>query len=224
MKKNEARISQLFDIDKTIAKDLLKKYEYPWEILENLGAFIQELGATLSKNEYNFIEPNIWIHKSVKIPNTVSLAGPLIVCEDAELRHCLYVRGKVIIGKKSVAGNSCELKNCLIFDEVQIPHYNYIGDSILGYKSHMGASSLTSNVKSDKTLVSIKFDDEISFTGLKKLGAMIGDYVEVGAGSVLNPGSVIGKNSNIYPLSSFRGTLSKNNIYKNKSEVVEKHD
>lgn len=222
MKKKEAKISQLFDIKNTIAKDLFEKYEYPWEILPKIGEFIKELGKELSPQEYTYIEPYIWIHKSVQIPSTASITGPLIICENAEIRHCCFIRGNVIIGKNSVAGNSCEFKNSILFDNVQAPHYNYVGDSILGYKSHMGASSLTSNVKSDKTLVSAKFEDEIVETGLKKFGAILGDNVEVGCGSVLNPGTIVGQESNIYPLSSVRGSVNSKSIYKAKDNIVKK--
>lgn len=222
MKQAEARISELFDLDKSIAKKLFLKFKYPWEVLPHIGDFIKDLGKTLSENEYQKIEEDIWIHKSVNLAPTVSISGPCIICENAEIRHCCFIRGNVIIGKGAVAGNSCEFKNSILFDKVQAPHYNYVGDSILGYKSHMGAASLTSNVKSDKSLVVAKFEDGNIETGLKKFGAILGDEVEVGCGSVLNPGSIIGKSSNIYPLSSLRGSINKNSIYKKAGEIVNK--
>lgn len=222
MKQAEARISELFDLDKSIAKKLFLKFKYPWEVLPHIGDFIKDLGKTLSENEYQKIEEDIWIHKSVNLAPTVSISGPCIICENAEIRHCCFIRGNVIIGRGAVAGNSCEFKNSILFDKVQAPHYNYVGDSILGYKSHMGAASLTSNVKSDKSLVVAKFEDGNIETGLKKFGAILGDEVEVGCGSVLNPGSIIGKSSNIYPLSSLRGSINKNSIYKKAGEIVNK--
>lgn len=223
MKKVEAKISELFDLEKTIAKSLFEKYEYPWEVLPHIGTFIKELGVCLDETLYKKLSDDIWVHNSVNIPITASIKGPCIICENAEIRHCCFIRGNVIIGKGAVAGNSCEFKNSILFDEVQTPHYNYIGDSILGYKSHMGASSLTSNVKSDKTLVVVKFDDEKVETGLKKFGAIVGDLVEVGCGSVLNPGTIIGKGTNIYPLSSVRSCVNKYSIYKKAGEIIEKN-
>ncbi len=213
----------LFDMEKTIAKELLLSKEYPFEILPEIGGFILSLQKTLSENEYDIIDENIYIHKSAKVAKSASITGPCIIDEGAEIRHCAFIRGNAIIGKGSVVGNSTELKNVIIFDSVQVPHYNYVGDSVLGYKSHMGAGSITSNVKSDKTLVEIKVGNEKIKTGLKKVGAMLGDYVEVGCGSVLNPGTVIGRNSNVYPLSSVRGYVAENSIYKNKGEIVEKY-
>lgn len=222
MKKLETKIAKLYTLSNTIAEEYLKKFKYPWEALEGLGKFIVELGNTLNPNEYRKIGNNVWIHNSVRIPPTVCLAGPLIICENAEIRHCAFFRGKVIVGAGAVIGNSCELKNSIIFNEAQIPHYNYIGDSITGYKSHLGASSLTSNLKSDKTNISIHCTDGDIETGLKKIGAMVGDNVEVGCGSVLNPGTVIGKDSNIYPLSSVRGCVDAKSIYKCQGEVIKK--
>ena len=223
MTKQEVRSSELFDLSKTIARELFEKHSYPWEVLAELESFISELGKKLDPNEYDKKGDDIWIHKTVKIAPTVSLKGPAIICEGAELRQSAFIRGSVIIGKKSIAGNSCEFKNSVLFDDVQTPHYNYVGDSILGYKSHMGASSLTSNVKSDKSLVKIHLGNEDLETGRKKVGAMLGDFVEVGCGSVLNPGTVIGKNSIIYPLSSVRGTVAADSIYKAKDDVVKKN-
>lgn len=223
MTKQEVRSSELFDLSKTIARELFEKHSYPWEVLAELESFILELGKKLDPNKYDKKGDDIWIHKTVKIAPTVSLKGPAIICEGAELRQSAFIRGSVIIGKKSIAGNSCEFKNSVLFDDVQTPHYNYVGDSILGYKSHMGASSLTSNVKSDKSLVKIHLGNEDLETGRKKVGAMLGDFVEVGCGSVLNPGTVIGKNSIIYPLSSVRGTVAADSIYKAKDDVVKKN-
>lgn len=216
------KISNLYDLNQTIASKLFDGATYPWEILPKINKFIIELGNTLDKNEYEEIEENIWIAKSAKVAKTAYIAGPVIIGKNAEIRHCAFIRGNAIIGENSVVGNSTELKNVILFNNVQVPHYNYVGDSILGYKSHMGAGSITSNVKSDKKLVIVKNGEEKIETGLKKFGAMIGDNVEVGCGSVLNPGTVIGKNSNIYPLSSVRGVVSENSIYKNKNEIVEK--
>ena len=220
MKKAELTIEKLYDLSHTIAEPLFKEYTYPWEVLPHIGEYIKKLGSTLSDEEYNHIDEYIWVHKSVTIPKTASLTGPLIICEGAEVRQCAFFRGNVIVGENAVAGNSCEFKNSILFDNVQTPHYNYVGDSILGYKSHMGASSLTSNVKSDKKLVVIHAEDGEIETGLKKVGAMLGDSVEVGCGSVLNPGAVIGKNSNIYPLSSVRGCVPCDSIFKAQDNIV----
>ena len=218
----DIKISNLYNLNETIASKLFENLTYPWEALPKIKDFILQLGNTLDKSEYENPEENIWIHKTAKVAKTASITGPAIICKNAEIRHCAFVRGNAIIGENSVVGNSTELKNVILFNNVQVPHYNYVGDSILGYKSHMGAGSITSNVKSDKKLVIVKNGKDKIETGLKKFGAMIGDNVEVGCGSVLNPGSVIGKNSNIYPLSSVRGVVRKNSIYKNKNEIVEK--
>ena len=218
----DCKVCNLYNLEETIAKDLLEGVTYPWEALPKISDFILELGRTLDENKYNKIGENIWIAKTAKVAPTAYITGPVIIGENAEIRHCAFIRGKVIVGNNAVVGNSTELKNVVLFNNVQVPHYNYVGDSILGYKAHMGAGSITSNVKSDKKLVVVKVKEEKIETGLKKFGAMIGDRVEVGCGSVLNPGTVIGKNSNIYPLSSVRGVVSKNSIYKNKNEIVEK--
>ncbi len=218
----ECKIEKLYNLKETIAKTLLEKYEYPWEVLPQISEFIIEIGKTLDKNIYENRGENIWIAKTANIAPTAYIKGPTIIGENAEIRHCAFIRGNAIIGNNAVVGNSTELKNVILFNNVQVPHYNYIGDSILGYKSHMGASSLTSNVKSDKKLVVVKNGKEQIETGLKKFGAMIGDNVEVGCGSVINPGSVIGKNTNIYPLSSVRGVIPENSIYKNQNEIVDK--
>lgn len=217
-----AKISNLYDLDQTIAKELFEGLTYPWEALARINDFIKELGPTLDPEKFEKRGENIWVAKSAKVAPTAFLNGPLIIDEEAEVRHCAFVRGSAIVGKGSVVGNSTELKNVVIFNSVQVPHYNYVGDSVLGYKSHMGAGSITSNVKSDKTLVAVKDGKEEIKTGLKKFGAMLGDYVEVGCNSVLNPGTVIGRHSNVYPLSSVRGVVPGNSIYKNRNEVVEK--
>ena len=222
MRREDAKIEVLFDLEKTMAGEYLKKFAYPWEVLKGLGELIVELGQSLPQEEYQRVGENIWIHKSVVIPPTVCLTGPMIVGEGSELRHCAYFRGNVLVGKNAVVGNSCEVKNSIIFDGAQTPHYNYIGDSIIGYKSHLGASSLTSNVKSDKALVKIHFEDGDVETGMKKVGAIVGDGTEVGCGSILNPGTIIGKNANIYPLSSVRGCVDANCIYKCQGEIVNK--
>lgn len=219
---NECKISNLYNLDETIAKKIFNGCEYPWEVLPKIKDFIIELGQTLSSEEYNKIGENIWIAKSATVAPTAYINGPTIIGKDAEIRHCAFIRGNAIVGEGCVVGNSTELKNVILFNKVQLPHYNYVGDSILGYSSHMGAGSITSNVKSDKKLVVVKDGTEKIETGLKKFGAMLGDNVEVGCGSVLNPGTVIGKNSNIYPLSSVRGVVAENSIYKKQGEIVNK--
>ena len=219
----DIKISNLFNLDETIAKNLLEKYEYPWEVLPHIEEFILELGKSLDKNEYEKIGDNVWIHKTAKVYKSAYIGENCIICEGAEVRHCAFIRKNAIIGKNTVVGNSTELKNVILFNNVQVPHYNYVGDSILGYKSHMGAGSITSNVKSDKKLVVIKNENQKIETGMKKVGAMLGDNVEIGCGSVLNPGTVIGRNTNVYPLSSVRGVVKANSIYKNQNEIVEKH-
>ncbi len=218
----KCKINNLYSLDETIAKDLLLKYTYPWEALAHIGEFILELGKKLPKDEYEEISENVWVHKTANVYKSAYIKGPAIICKDAEIRHCAFIRGNAIVGEGAVVGNSTELKNVILFNKVQVPHYNYVGDSILGYKSHMGAGSITSNVKSDKKLVVVKDGIDKIETGLKKFGAMIGDNVEVGCGSVLNPGTVVGKNTNIYPLSSVRGVIPENSIYKNKNEIVDK--
>lgn len=220
----ECRIENLYNLEQTIAKDIFEGVTYPWEVLPKIEEFIISLGKTLDKNEYEEKGENIWIAKSAKVAPTAYIAGPAIIGKNAEIRHCAFVRGKAIVGEGAVVGNSTELKNVILFNKVQVPHYNYVGDSILGYKSHMGAGSITSNVKSDKKLVIVKNGKEQIETGLKKFGAMLGDEVEVGCGSVLNPGTVVGKHTNIYPLSSVRGVVPEHSIYKNKNEIVEKID
>ena len=220
---NGVTIDELYDLKETIAAELFEGAEYPWEVLPKIHDFIMELGKRLPKEIFEEHGENIWIAKNVKIAPTACLNGPLIIDEDAEIRHCAFIRGNAIVGKGAVVGNSTELKNVVLFNKVQVPHYNYVGDSILGHKSHMGAGSITSNVKSDKTLVPVRGKAHCIETGLKKMGAMLGDYVEVGCNSVLNPGTVIGRNSNIYPTSMVRGVVPANSIYKNKTEIAEKH-
>ena len=220
----ECRIENLYNLEQTIAKDIFEGVTYPWEVLPKIEEFIISLGKTLDKNEYEEKGENIWIAKSAKVAPTAYIAGPAIIGKNAEIRHCAFIRGKAIVGEGAVVGNSTELKNVILFNKVQVPHYNYVGDSILGYKSHMGAGSITSNVKSDKKLVIVKNGKKQIETGLKKFGAMLGDEVEVGCGSVLNPGTVVGKHTNIYPLSSIRGVIPEHSIYKNKNEIVEKID
>lgn len=219
----QLKISELYsDLDQTMAKELLESRTYPWEVLPLISEFIVKLGSTLSEEEYEKRGENVWIAKSAKVAPTAYINGPAIIGKDAEVRHCAFIRGNALVGEGAVVGNSTELKNVILFNKVQVPHYNYVGDSILGYKSHMGAGSITSNVKSDKKLVVVKGASGNIETGLKKFGAMLGDEVEVGCGSVLNPGTVIGSYSNIYPLSSVRGVVPAKSIYKNKNEVVEK--
>ena len=217
------KTKSLYNLEFTLAAELLESCEYPFEALPKISNFILKLGSTLSSDEFDKIGDNIWISKSAKVAKTASINGPCIIDADAEIRHCAFIRGNAIVGKGAVVGNSTELKNVILFDKVQVPHYNYVVDSLLGYKSHMGAGSITSNVKSDKTLVVIKKGDERIETGLKKFGAMLGDEVEVGCGSVLNPGTIIGKSSQVYPLSSVRGVVAENSIYKRAGEVVEKY-
>ena len=216
------KISNLFDLNNTIAKELLERLEYPWEVFNTLEDFIMEIGPKLPKDKFEQKGDNIWIAKSAKVAPTASLNGPLIIDEDAEVRHCAFVRGNAIVGKGAVVGNSTELKCTLLFDKVQVPHYNYVGNSVLGFKSHMGAGSITSNLKSDKSLVTVNVDGEKVETGMKKFGAILGDCVEVGCNSVMNPGTVIGKNTNVYPLSMVRGYVPEGSIYKNKNEIVSK--
>ena len=218
----QCKVTNLYDLKETIAAELLESVEYPWEALKGISDFIRKIGPTLDTDIYEQKGEEIWVAKSAKVAPTAYLNGPLINDEDAEIRHCAFIRGSAIVGKGSVVGNSTELKNVIIFNSVQVPHYNYVGDSILGHKSHMGAGSITSNVKSDKTLVVVKDKNEKIKTGLKKIGAMLGDHVEVGCNSVLNPGTVIGRCSNIYPLSMVRGVVPANSIYKNKNEIVTK--
>lgn len=215
-------IENLYDLKETIAADLFTEAEYPWEVLPRIHDFILELGKRLPEEIYEKRGEDIWVARSAKVAPTACLNGPLIIDEEAEVRHCAFVRGNAIVGKGAVVGNSTELKNVVLFNKVQVPHYNYVGDSVLGFKSHMGAGSITSNVKSDKTLVVVKNGEEKIKTGLKKMGAMLGDHVEVGCNSVLNPGTVIGRNSNVYPTSCVRGVIPAGHIFKRPGEVVKK--
>lgn len=222
-----AKIANLYDLSQSIAGQYLAQFTYPWEALAGISDFIRKIGPTLDPEKFEKRGEDIWVAKSANVFPSAYLGGPLIIDEDAEIRHCAFIRGSAIVGKGSVVGNSTELKNVIIFNSVQVPHYNYVGDSILGYKSHMGAGSITSNVKSDKTLVVVKdcYDtkEEIE-TGLKKFGAMLGDNVEVGCNSVLNPGTVIGMGSNIYPVSRVRGVIPANSIFKEKDNIIKKNN
>ena len=216
------KIENMLTLEETIAKDLFEEATYPWEVLPNIGDFIVELGKTLPSDKFEQIGEDVWIAKSATVFPSAYIHGPAIIDEDAEVRHCAFIRGNAIVGKGAVVGNSTELKNVVLFNKVQVPHYNYVGDSILGFRSHMGAGSITSNFKSDKSLVKVHGEEEME-TGLKKFGAMLGDDVEVGCNSVLNPGTVVCKNSNIYPVSCVRGVVPADSIYKNKTEIIKKY-
>ena len=218
----DTRVDMLYTLEETIARDIFEGVTYPWEVLPKIGAFIIALGNTLPEEIYEKKGENIWIARSAKVNPSACINGPVIIDEEAEIRHCAFIRGNAIVGRGAVVGNSTELKNVILFNKVQVPHYNYVGDSILGYKAHMGAGSITSNVKSDKKLVVVKTPEGNIETGIKKFGAMLGDEVEVGCGTVLNPGSVVGSHTNIYPLSSVRGYVPAGSIYKRQGEVVEK--
>lgn len=219
---SQLTVAKLFDLSQTQAETLLNRFQYPWEALPHIKEFILALGPSLPKDEYEEIKENVWAAKSAVIFPTAYLNGPVIIGKSTEVRHGAFIRGSALVGDSAVVGNSTELKNVILFNNVQVPHYNYVGDSILGYRSHMGAGSITSNVKSDKTLVTVKYQGEKITTGLKKFGAILGDCVEVGCNSVLNPGSVICPNSNIYPLSMVRGVVPPKSIYKTASEIAEK--
>lgn len=219
----QLQISALYDLNETIAAKLFEGVKYPWEVLPKIGAFILELGATLSADEYEKVGDDIWIAKDAKVAKTASITGPAIIGKGAEIRHCAFIRGKAIVGEGAVVGNSTELKNVVLFNKVQVPHYNYIGDSVLGFKAHFGAGSITSNIKSDRSPVTIATKDKKMETNLIKMGAMVGDRVEIGCNSVLNPGTVIGKDSNVYPLSMVRGFVAEQSIYKKQGEIVEKN-
>ena len=217
-------IQDLYDLNETIAAELFDGLTYPWEALPKIGEFIKKLGAALDPEEYDKVGEDVWIAKSANVFPSAYIHGPAIIGKEAEVRHCAFIRGNALVGEGAVVGNSTELKNVVLFNKVQVPHYNYVGDSILGYKAHMGAGSITSNVKSDKTLVVVKDGEEQIATGLKKFGAMLGDHVEVGCNSVLNPGTVIGRNTNVYPLSMVRGVIPADSIYKKQGEVVTKEE
>lgn len=216
------QVQNLYDINQTIAADLFKEGLYPWEILPKISSFILELGKRLPEEDYNQMGEDIWIAKDAKVTASANINGPAIIGKNAEIRHCAFIRGNAIVGEGAVVGNSTELKNVILFNKVQVPHYNYVGDSILGYMAHMGAGSITSNVKSDKSLVTICHNGEKISTMLKKVGAMLGDYVEIGCNSVLNPGTVIGRNSQVYPLSMVRGFVPENSIFKKQDNIVTK--
>ena len=218
------RTKDLFDLSHTLAGEYLAKYEYPWQSLSGIKGLIISLGKSLDMNEYLIHGENIFIHKTAVVSPAAYIGSPCIIGRNAEIRHCAFIRGSALIGENCVVGNSTEIKNSILFDGVQVPHYNYVGDSILGYKSHMGAGSVTSNIKSDKTLIVVRSDEESIETGLIKMGAMLGDLVEVGCNSVLNPGTMVGRESNIYPLSSVRGVVPSHSIWKTGGVVVKKHD
>ncbi|WP_295152292.1 UDP-N-acetylglucosamine pyrophosphorylase [uncultured Ruminococcus sp.] len=218
------KIKDLYDLDHTLAADHLKKFEYPWEALAGISDFIYELGKTLDPNEYEQRGEGVWVHKTAKVFPTAYLGAPCIIGANTEVRHCAFIRGSALVGEDCVVGNSVELKNVILFDHVQTPHYNYVGDSILGYFSHMGAGSITSNVKSDKKNVIVRDGSEKVETGIKKFGAMLGDHVEVGCNAVCNPGTVIGRNSNVYPTSCVRGVVPENSIWKDNGEIIHKED
>lgn len=214
------KISDLYDLQHTAAKAYLEQYEYPWQALKGIKEFVTGLISTLDPEAYHEAAPDVWVHNSVSIAPTASLNGPAVIMEGTEVRPGAFIRGSVLVGKNCVVGNSTELKNVILFDNVQVPHYNYVGDSILGYRSHMGAGSITSNVKSDKTLVVVRDGEEKMETGLKKMGAMLGDYVEVGCNSVLNPGTIIGRHASVYPVSCVRGTIPANHIFKDAEHIL----
>ena len=217
------KISDMYSLEHSLAGEYLSQFVYPWEALGGIKELIIKLGESLDKNEYDEVSPQVWVHKTAKVFPTAYLGAPCIIGAETEVRHCAFIRGSALVGRNCVVGNSVELKNVILFDNVQTPHYNYVGDSILGYKSHMGAGSITSNVKSDKTLVVVKSNDEAIETGLKKFGAMLADNVEVGCNSVLNPVTVIGRNTNIYPVSRVRGVIPADSIYKAPDDIVPKH-
>ncbi len=221
---DEMKISNMYDLSQTIAAEIFEGKTYPWEVLSEIGDFIKKIGPTLDPAEFEQKGEDIWIAKSAKVWPTVSITGPCIIGRDAEVRQCAFIRGKAIVGDGAVVGNSTELKNVILFNNVQVPHYNYVGDSVLGFKAHMGAGAVTSNVKQDKKNVTISFKGQKVETGLRKFGAMLGDNVEVGCNSVLNPGTVVGRFSNVYPLSSVRGFVPEHSIYKTGGVIVEKKE
>lgn len=219
---DEIKTSMLYSLEHTIAAELLAETIYPWEALGKIGEFIVKMGNTLSKEEYYSPKENVWISNDANVAQSANINGPCIICKGADIRHCAFIRGNAIVGRSCVVGNSSELKNCILFDNVQVPHFNYVGDSILGWYAHMGAGAVISNLKNDKTLVKVKLHDSEIETGLKKLGAMIGDKSEIGCNSVLNPGTVIGKNASVYPLSRVRGYVPSESIYKSSEDIVKK--
>ncbi len=219
---DEIKTSMLYSLEHTIAAELLAETIYPWEALGKIGEFIVKMGNTLSKEEYYSPKENVWISNDANVAQSANINEPCIICKGADIRHCAFIRGNAIVGRSCVVGNSSELKNCILFDNVQVPHFNYVGDSILGWYAHMGAGAVISNLKNDKTLVKVKLHDSEIETGLKKLGAMIGDKSEIGCNSVLNPGTVIGKNASVYPLSRVRGYVPSESIYKSSEDIVKK--
>ena len=214
-------IADLYDLEYTAAKEYLSRFTYPWEALSGISEFILSLGETLG-GEYTQVSPQVWVHQSAKIAPTAYLGAPCIIGPETEVRHCAFIRGSALVGRGCVVGNSVELKNVILFDKVETPHYNYVGDSILGFKAHMGAGSITSNVKGDRLPVTVRCGEESVATGLKKVGAMLGDYAEIGCNSVLNPGTIVGRRAQVYPLSSVRGTVPENSIYKKAGEIISK--
>lgn len=216
------KTENLLDLDHTITKNYFEKYEYPWEIIPDIKNYIIEIGKGLDSKEYKKIKENVWVHKDASIDDNVTVIGPAIIGKGTSLRHCAYIRENVIVGENCVIGNSCEVKNAIIFDDTQVPHFNYVGDSVMGYKSHMGAGSIVSNLKSDRSNVVVRNNDEKIETNLRKFGAVVGDHAEIGCNSVLNPGTVIGRNSNVYPLARVRGTVPANSIYKDEDNVAVK--
>ena len=216
------KTTDLLDLNHTIAKEYLEQFEYPWEAFKGIKELILSLGPKLNKDEFTEVKENVWVHKSATVFESAYLGAPCIIGANTEVRHCAFIRGSALVGENCVVGNSCELKNVILFDNVQVPHFNYVGDSILGHKAHMGAGSITSNVKSDKTLVTVRYGEEHIDTGIKKVGAMLGDNVEVGCNSVLNPGTIIGRGASVYPLSSVRGTVPAGHIYKSADNIIER--
>lgn len=220
MKNNALQVDNLLDLNETIAASLFNDIEHIWDVIPRISDYIVQLGSQLSDDDYRLVEENTWISKTAQVATTASITGPAIIGHNAQIRHCAFIRGNAIIGNNSIVGNSSELKNVILFNDVQVPHFNYVGDSILGHKSHMGAGAITSNVKSDKSDISIKLENEIIETQLRKFGTILGDGVEIGSNSVLNPGTIIGRNASVYPLSSVRGYVPQNTIYKNQNEIV----
>lgn len=219
----EIRIENLYDLKETMAKDLFEGKTYPWEVLPLIHDYILKIGPTLDQEEYQQVSENVWIAKSAEVASTAYIHGPCIIGKNAQVRHCAFIRENAIVGEGATVGNSTELKNVILFNEVEVPHYNYVGDSILGYKAHLGAGAVTSNVKADRKNIVVHVGGLEIETGMPKFGAMLGDWAEIGCNSVLNPGTIVGRHSNVYPLSSVRGVVRAKHIYKNKNEIVEKY-